>query len=180
MVNYPPVQTTMNVHIPLQARVLPWVLTTMTFAETANKTERLDRFAEESLEYLQSLDYSKARAHAMVDYVFDREAGDPFQECGGVLITLAASCIAHDIDMEKAGEDELARIWQKVEKIREKQKAKPRGDTLMEAYGGKTGDDISDDLHAILTIVSRENSATAREVGVRLKRTLEKLGWPQE
>jgi hypothetical protein len=38
--------------------------------------------------------------------------------------TLAALCAASGLDMAKAGEGELARVWTKVEAIRAKQAAK--------------------------------------------------------
>jgi hypothetical protein len=43
------------------------------------------------------------------------------------------------LDMNKAGEDELARIWTKVEKIRAKQAAKPTGSALPIALPASPG-----------------------------------------
>ena len=43
---------------------------------------------------------------------------------GGVLLTLAPLCSAYGIDMEAAGEAELARVWTKIDKIRVKQATK--------------------------------------------------------
>lgn len=110
----------------LQDRVLPWLNECFTQEIIDNVTERNDRFLEEALELVQSLGYSKDQAIAMVEYVFDREKGDPPQEVGGVMITLAALCIANNLDMHKNGETELTRIWKNVEKIRRKNAAKPR------------------------------------------------------
>ena len=42
------------------------------------------------------------------------------------MLTLAALCLARDLDMDQAGEDELARVWTKVEQIRKKRAAKPK------------------------------------------------------
>ena len=44
--------------------------------------------------------------------------------------TLAAYCLAHGLDMHSAGETELARVWTKVEAIRAKHAAKPKGSAL--------------------------------------------------
>lgn len=96
----------------------------------ADKLERGDRFLEESLELLQSGDYPKERAYALIEYVFGRDKGEPQQEVGGVMITLAAYCLAHAIDMHQAGEIELARVWTKVDAIRAKQATKPTGSAL--------------------------------------------------
>lgn len=69
----------------------------------------------------------------MTEYVWNRPAGEPRQEAAGVMLTLAGWCLAHDIDMHAAAEDELARVWTKVEKIRANEAAKPQGDQLMPA-----------------------------------------------
>ena len=113
-----------------QARVLPWMMKCFGPYIAADKMERNDRFIEEALELVQASNYTKDRAHALVDYVFDRPQGEINQEVGGVMVTLAAHCLAHDVDMHDAGETELARIWTKVEQIRAKQAAKPTGSAL--------------------------------------------------
>jgi hypothetical protein len=55
------------------------------------------------------------------------------------MVTLAALCLAHGLDMHDAAETELARIWTKVEAIRAKQAAKPKHSPLPEALGAPTG-----------------------------------------
>lgn len=114
----------------LQSRVQLWMMTCFGPEISADKLERSDRFIEEALELVQSGDYPKERVLALVDYVYGRDKGEMPQEVGGVMTTLAALCLAHDIDMHEAGETELARIWTKVEEIRAKQAAKPRGSAL--------------------------------------------------
>jgi NTP pyrophosphatase (non-canonical NTP hydrolase) len=96
----------------------------------ADKLERADRFIEEALELAQATGYCGKRAHALVDYVFNRPVGEPFQEVGGVMVTLAALCNYHGLDMEDAAETELARVWTKIDKIRAKQASKPVGSAL--------------------------------------------------
>lgn len=113
-----------------QDRVKPWMLACFGEEISNDKLERCDRFIEEALELVQAIGYSPDRAHALVDYVFNRGIGEPHQEVGGVMVTLAALCLASGLDMDKAGEDELARIWTKIEKIRAKQAAKPTGSAL--------------------------------------------------
>jgi hypothetical protein len=44
--------------------------------------------------------------------------------------TLAALCLAQGVDMEEAAIVELARCWAKIDRIREKQKAKPKHSAL--------------------------------------------------
>lgn len=113
-----------------QERVKEWLFACFGEEISSDKLERCDRFIEEALELVQAIGYSAERAHALVDYVFNREAGEPHQEVGGVMVTLAGLCFANDLDMIKAGEEELGRVWTKVDKIRAKQEAKPVGSAL--------------------------------------------------
>lgn len=115
-----------------QSRVLDWLLKCFGSEIAKDILERNDRFIEESLELAQSLNYSADRAHALVDYVFNRDKGEPFQEVGGVMVTLAALCSATGLNMALDGETEFARINKPeiIEKIRKKQASKPTGSAL--------------------------------------------------
>ena len=115
---------------PFQQRVQPWMMACFGDEISADKVERNDRFTEESLELGQACGMTKDRVLALVDYVYDRPLGEPAQEVGGVMVTLAALCLAQGLDMHNAAEVELARIWTKVEAIRAKQLTKPRGSPL--------------------------------------------------
>ncbi len=92
----------------------------------SDMTERGDRLLEEVLELLQAHGYDKARVPTLVDYVFGRPVGEPAQEVGGVMVTLAGYCWVAGLDMHAAGDAELARISQPevMAKIRAKQEAK--------------------------------------------------------
>ncbi len=46
------------------------------------------------------------------------------------MLTLAALCLAQELDMHEAGETELARVWAKMDVIRAKQAAKPKHSPL--------------------------------------------------
>ena len=115
-----------------QDRVQPWLVSCFGEDIAADRLERCDRFTEEAMELVQAVGYDRARAHALVDWVFDRETGEPHQEVGGVMVTLAALCIAHKLDLHEDGERELARIStpEMQAKIRAKQLAKPTGSAL--------------------------------------------------
>ena len=91
-----------------------------------NMTERGDRLLEEVLELLQAHGYDQGRVATLVDYVFGRPVGEPAQEVGGVMVTLAGYCWVAGLDMHAAGEVELQRIKQPevMDKIRRKQEAK--------------------------------------------------------
>lgn len=115
-----------------QARVRPWMLECFGAEIAADREERNHRFLEEALELVQACGCTRSEAHQLVDYVFGRPVGEKGQEAGGVMVTLAALCLAQGLDMHEAGEAELARVWTKIEQIRAKQAAKPKHSPLPE------------------------------------------------
>ena len=108
-----------------QKRVLDWMAQCFSPEICNDKRERNHRFLEESLELVQSLGCTREEAHRMVDYVFGRAAGEPKQEFGGVMVTLAALCAPNGLDLRDAAEAELAAIALNIDAIRAKQGAKP-------------------------------------------------------
>jgi hypothetical protein len=90
-----------------------------------DRIELNHRFLEEALELVQAAGGSANDAHKLVDYVFNRPIGIPSQEVGGVMVTLAALCTAHTLNMTQSGESELARIWTKSDDVRAKWLNKP-------------------------------------------------------
>jgi hypothetical protein len=130
-----------------QAAVHEWMLRCFGIEIADDKVERNHRFLEESLELVQSLGTTKEEALKLVEYVYGRPAGEPHQEVGGTMVTLAALCRAQGISMEIAGEVELQRCWGKIEQIRAKQAAKPKfsplpGPTFETAGFGSTEYDL--------------------------------------
>ena len=115
---------------PFQARVQPWMMACFGELIAGDREERNHRFLEEALELVQACGCTASEAHQLVDYVFGRDIGEPAQEVGGVMVTLAALCLASGLDMHASGETELARIWTKVDAIRAKQAAKPKHSPL--------------------------------------------------
>lgn len=111
---------------PFQDRVQEWCVHCFGPTVAADIPERNHRFLEEALELAQSLGCSRDEALQLVEYVFGRPEGEPHQELGGVMVTLGALSAVNGLDMERAAEDELARVWTKVEKIRAKNAAKPQ------------------------------------------------------
>ncbi|WP_244133408.1 hypothetical protein [Burkholderia gladioli] len=123
-----------------QSRVQPWMLECFGPTIAADTIERNHRFLEEALELVQSLGCTASEAHQLVDYTFGRPIGEPMQEVGGVMVTLAALCLASELDMHQAGETELARISEPaiVLKIRAKQAAKPKHSPLPQAVAARS------------------------------------------
>ena len=135
-------QTADTVSVPgekrlaFQWRVQPWMFACFGQEIATDITERNYRFLEESLELVQSTGCKVGEAHQIVDYVFNRPVGDPDQEVGGVMVTLAALCLASGLDMHQCGEVELTRVWGAIERIRAKQASKPKL-SLSPLQGGK-------------------------------------------
>lgn len=122
-----------------QQEVDRWLIACFGEEIARDTVERNHRFIEEALELVQAGGCTASEAHQLVDYVFNRPVGDMWQEVGGVMNTLAALCLAHDLDMVDCGNREIARCWTKVEKIRAKQAAKPKHSPLPE-YVAKASD----------------------------------------
>lgn len=119
-----------------QDRAAPWMQDCFGSEVAADRLERGDRHLEEVLELLQSGGYPPERVAALTTYVYARPAGEPAQEVGGVMLTLAAYCNAHGLDMHAAGDAELARVStpEMIARIRAKQAAKPHGSALPVAH----------------------------------------------
>lgn len=113
-----------------QARVQAWMLACFGEKIANDRKERNHRFLEEALELVQAHSCTREEAHMLVDYVYGRPDGDANQEVGGVMVTLAALCLANGLAMHNAGETELTRVWSKIEQIRAKQAAKPKHSPL--------------------------------------------------
>lgn len=113
-----------------QQRVEEWLTACFPLSVRSDRGERTHRFLEEALELAQANGCSQADAVALVHYVFGRPKGEPTQEVGGVMVTLASLCSATGIHMGEAGDVELARNWDRIEAIRAKQQAKPHGSPL--------------------------------------------------
>lgn len=113
-----------------QQRVQPWMMACFGEMIAGDREERNHRFLEESLELVQACGCTKGEAYQLVEYVYGRPDGEKHQEVGGVMVTLAALCLAQGLDMHDCAETELARIWTKVEQIRAKQAAKPKHSPL--------------------------------------------------
>jgi NTP pyrophosphatase (non-canonical NTP hydrolase) len=122
------------VNTPFQFRVLGWMMDCFSMEVCLDAIERNHRFLEEALELVQACGCTKSEAHQLVEYVYARDVGEVNQEAGGVMVTLAALCLANDRDMHTAGEVELARVMRPevMAKIRAKQAAKPRFSPLPE------------------------------------------------
>lgn len=115
-----------------QQAVHEWMIKCFGEVITMDKVERNHRWLEEALETAQSLNCSKKEALDLVEYVWSRPIGEPKQEVGGAMVTLAALAIASGLDIYQCALTELARINipEVMKKIREKQAKKPKFSAL--------------------------------------------------
>jgi hypothetical protein len=111
--------------IRLQSSAFAWAVECFGKEVATDKTERGFRFFEESVELVQAIGISKEDCLKLVDYVYGRPIGEPGDEVGGVLITLAVLCEACDLGMAEESEAALQRVWENIDKIRAKHKRKP-------------------------------------------------------
>lgn len=126
-----------------QDRINPWMQATFGPEISADALERNHRFFEEATELVQACGMTASEAHQLVDYTFGRPVGEKYQEVGGVMVTLAALCLAQGLNMHAEGEKELARVWTMVEKIRAKQAAKPKHSPLPEKVEQAEGEPVA-------------------------------------
>lgn len=119
-------RTHANARGDFQARNRLWVEACFGEAVANDIVERNHRFLEEALELVQSLGCQYSDALQLVDYVYGRPRGEPPQEVGGVMVTLAGLCSAIKLEMMGCAETELERVWTKVEQIRAKRATKPK------------------------------------------------------
>lgn len=106
-----------------QKRAGAWA--TACFGEEAaiNHFHRRNRFIEEAIELHQASGGTADEIIELVNHVYNKPTGDPHQEVGGTLVTLATLCNGLGVNLLHAGEDELARVWEEFPRIRAKQAA---------------------------------------------------------
>jgi len=116
----------------LQGQVGSWLIQMWGEGPAFNTAERVQRFQEESNELCQAMGLTREEAHMLVDYTWNRPAGEPFQEVGGAMTTLAALCYAAGLDLQAATVAEFNRCNGPavMQRIREKQALKPKSSPL--------------------------------------------------
>lgn len=109
-----------------QSRVNDWMHACFPPEVREDIRERGDRLLEETLELLQAHGYDPERVATLTRYVYGRPVGEPEQELGGVMVTLAAFSETAGLHMDDCAELELERITQPeiMAKIQKKQESK--------------------------------------------------------
>lgn len=108
----------------IQERIVDWAYKTFDHDCVHDLDERILRFFEEAVELAQSCNLPKEVAHQMIDHIYSLKVGELHQEIGGVIVSLAVLCHAHNESMLGNAETEYNRCILNIEKIRNKQKQK--------------------------------------------------------
>ncbi len=93
-----------------QTRIESWMRGVFGDASHDDQRERTLRFLEEAIELAQAVGLTESDVGVVTDYVYNRPVGQPAQEVGGVMITLAALCEKTQINLEAAAITEFHRI----------------------------------------------------------------------
>lgn len=96
--------------------------------------QRRYRFFEEAAEVAQAAGMTKDECIKLIDYVYARPVGKLEQEIGGCVTVLCGLAIIHNIDVQTAANTELNRMFENIDRIREKDKTKPINSPLPGAY----------------------------------------------
>jgi len=92
-----------------EGRVRSWIIDRFG-PENIQERERLRRFFEESVEFVQAAGMPQDEAQRLLQHVYERPAGEKCMEAGGVVITLAGWCAATGNTIEDLGNREFERI----------------------------------------------------------------------
>ena len=107
-----------------QQRVYQWAVRTFGVG-ASQRDERLCRFFEEALEFVQACGVSRAMVNTIVEYVYSRPVGEARQEAGAAGLTLLAACEVLGFSADDAERAEFVRALSKdPTKLRDKQNVK--------------------------------------------------------
>lgn len=97
-----------------QKKVHEWGVKAFGIEHASSPSKRGLRMLEEACETAQAAGVDLEKAHKLLDYVWSRPVGDPFQEVGGLSVTVLALSSALGIDADEAETTEISRIMSKT------------------------------------------------------------------
>ena len=95
------------------------------YDKMSDKRERALRFGEEAMELMRAVGLSLQDVANLMDYEFDRPAGNIEQEIADAGVTLYALADNYDVDVDLAVEREIIRVLRDADAIKAKDAAKP-------------------------------------------------------
>lgn len=96
-----------------QTTVANWCRDAFGAGQASSVPQRGVRLLEEAIEAAQAAGADRDMAHKLVDYIFDRPAGELSQELGGVGVTVLALAAAAGLSADQAECTEIARVLAK-------------------------------------------------------------------
>lgn len=96
-----------------QRGVAAWCAAAFGLEHATSLPQRGIRHAEEAIELAQAAGAPREMVHKLVDYIYDRPAGDLAQEIGGSGLTLLALAAAAGLSADKEEAREVARVLAK-------------------------------------------------------------------
>ena len=117
----------------LQEQVGAWAKDTLGESVLQARKERALRVCEEAIELAQAEGIQQFMVTTLLERVYSRTIGVPYQEAAGIGVTLLAWAYAANIDLEHLIKDEIYRISEPEmrKKIREKQNEKAAAGVAM-------------------------------------------------
>lgn len=103
----------MNERTERQQIAHKWALECFGEAHVKNPAQRALRLLEEAVEMAQACGVTQDMAQKCVDVVYSRPVGEPFNEAGGIGLTLLILCETLEFDAEHAEAFELGRVLAK-------------------------------------------------------------------
>lgn len=96
-----------------QKVVADWCAAAFGTEHAASLAQRGVRHAEEAIEAAQAAGTPREMLHQLVDYIYDRPAGDLAQEIGGSALTLLALAAAARLSVDAEEAREIVRVLSK-------------------------------------------------------------------
>lgn len=97
----------------MQRVVGQWCARAFGVMVSVDRKDRSIRIVEEATELCQYEGVDPAVLHKLIDVVFSRPIGFPYQEMGGIAVTSLAYCEASGMSFESCLEQEVERILDK-------------------------------------------------------------------
>mgnify|MGYP001807464006 CR=1 FL=1 len=96
-----------------QKAIADWCAAAFGAGHAASLPQRGVRHAEEAIEAAQAAGTPREMLHQLVDYIYDRPAGELAQEIGGSALTLLALAAAAKLSVDTEEAREIARVLAK-------------------------------------------------------------------
>jgi hypothetical protein len=109
-----------------QTRLNTWALRVFGTDHLHDPVVRGKRLLEEAAEFAQSVGVPDGAAREILDHVYSRPPGEPFQELGGVALTFLASCTSLGLEAEYVTHMELERVESKPDSHFQKRNAEKK------------------------------------------------------